>query len=145
MRKIFIDANVLIGVLNKEYPLFRPASRVLSLADHPKFQLFTSPTCLAIAFYFAQKKSGAVAAKQKIGVLLSRLSIAPTGHLETLSAIENKAVLDFEDGLQYYSALHAGCHAIVTEDRHDFHFSSLPVVDCETYLKEFALDIVKKA
>ena len=145
MKKIFIDANVLVGVLNKEYPLFGPASRTLSLADHPSFELFTSATCLAIAFYFAQKKSGAKAAKVKIELLLSKLSIAPCGHLEAISATKNKAVLDFEDGLQYYSALHAGCHAIVTEDLDDFHFSDLPVVDCETYLKEYALTIVKKA
>jgi predicted nucleic acid-binding protein len=61
--KIFLDANILISVLNKEYPLFTYSSRILSLADDKRFQVFTSPVCLAIAFYFAEKKSGSALAK----------------------------------------------------------------------------------
>ena len=54
--KIFLDANVLVSVLNKEYPLFTYTSRITSLADKTNFTLYTSPVCLAIAFYFAEKK-----------------------------------------------------------------------------------------
>ena len=47
---VFLDANVLVSVLNKEYPLFGFNARILSLADDRRFKLFTSPVCLAIAF-----------------------------------------------------------------------------------------------
>jgi predicted nucleic acid-binding protein len=63
--KIFIDVNVLVSVLNKEYPLFPYAARALSLIDDPEFEVFTSPVCLAIAFYFSEKKSGRAKAKEK--------------------------------------------------------------------------------
>jgi predicted nucleic acid-binding protein len=63
--KIFLDANILVSVLNKEYPLFTYTSRILSLADTKKFTLFTSPACLAIAFYFAEKKYKSISAKKK--------------------------------------------------------------------------------
>ncbi|MEJ6980186.1 hypothetical protein WG906_06975 [Pedobacter sp. P351] len=53
--KVFLDANILISVLNKEYPVFPITSRILSLSDTDKFELYTSPFCLAIAFYFAEK------------------------------------------------------------------------------------------
>lgn len=56
MKRVFIDANVLVAVMNKEYPLFSDAARVLSLADRHDYDLFTSPFCLAIGFYFAEKK-----------------------------------------------------------------------------------------
>ena len=59
----FLDANILVSVLNKEYPLFTYTSRIISLADKPKFTLFTSPVCLAIAFYFAEKKYNSISAK----------------------------------------------------------------------------------
>ena len=55
--RIFLDANVLVSVLNKEYPLFTYSSRILSLADHKGYEVFTSPLCLTIAFYFAEKKN----------------------------------------------------------------------------------------
>ena len=53
--KVFLDANILVSVLNKEYPVFTYSSRVLSLADHSKYKFYTSPLCLAIAYYFAEK------------------------------------------------------------------------------------------
>ena len=55
---IFLDANILVSVLNKEYPLFSYSSRIVSLADHKNFNVYTSPVCLAIAFYFAEKLRG---------------------------------------------------------------------------------------
>ena len=30
--KVFVDANILVSVVNKEYPLFPYTSRILSLA-----------------------------------------------------------------------------------------------------------------
>ncbi|HPM30759.1 MAG TPA: hypothetical protein PLJ60_10545 [Chryseolinea sp.] len=55
---IFLDANILVSVLNKEYPLFTYSARILTLADNKKFTVFTSPICLAIAYYFAEKRAG---------------------------------------------------------------------------------------
>lgn len=144
MRKAFIDANILVAVINKEYPLFRSASRVLSLADYPFFELYTSSTCLAIAFYFAEKKSGQEQAKQKINSLAMHIKIASSDDIEVKSSLSNKKVTDFEDGLQYYTALHAGCEVIITEDGNDFHFSEIPIMPCEAYLREVALPLLAK-
>jgi predicted nucleic acid-binding protein len=132
--KIFLDANVLISVLNKEYPVFPYSSRVLSLADHSGFRLFTSPTCLAIAFYFAEKKSGAAQAKRKIEILVSKLDIAATNKTTVLPIFKNKAIKDFEDGIQYYAALHSKCDCIVTEDRDDFYFSEIEILNSKDFL-----------
>ena len=63
--RIFLDANILVSVLNKEYPLFSYTARILSLADSRKFTVYISPVCLAIAFYFAEKKSGTQLAKKE--------------------------------------------------------------------------------
>jgi len=98
--KIFIDANVIVSVLNKEYPLFSYSARLLSLADNPGFQLFTSPVCLAIAFYFAQKKSGEIIAKKKIGLLVEKMHVAIHEKQDIITALANKSIHDFEDGLE---------------------------------------------
>jgi predicted nucleic acid-binding protein len=75
--KIFLDANILVSVLNKEYPVFSFSSRILSLAQNKKFEVFTSPLCLAIAFYFAEKKHKTVKAKEKIKLLCDYIQIMP--------------------------------------------------------------------
>ena len=134
--KIFVDANVLVSVLNRQYPLFTYAARVLSLADSPAFEVYTSPNCLAIAFYFAEKKSGTQQAKRKIEVLTGKLRVATTDETIVRLSVSNAAIEDFEDGLEYYAAIGSGCEAIITEDEGDFYFSEIPVYSCEDFLKQ---------
>lgn len=134
--KIFLDANILVSVLNKEYPQFTYSARVLSLADHPKFEIYTSPICLAIAFYFAEKKRGSAEAKRKINLLATKINIAVADKEVVLKTVQDKSVTDFEDGLEYYSAIKAGCKWIVTEDESDFHFSKVPVSTARQFLEE---------
>jgi len=132
--KLFLDANILVAVLNKEYPLFDTAARVLSLSSRKNITLCTSPICLAIAFYFAEKKSGAEKAKEKIELLTEYIKIAESTSKTVQQALENPKVLDLEDGLEYYSALRAKCTHIITEDLSDFHFSEIPVVSSKEFL-----------
>lgn len=135
--RIFLDANILVSVLNKEYPLFTYAARIVSLADNKKFTVYTSPVCLAIAFYFAEKKSGTQLAKQKIKLLSEKISITTVGKTEVLQALENRQVNDFEDGIEYYAAINNKCEVIVTEDTGDFYFSDIKVCRAQNFLMEY--------
>jgi predicted nucleic acid-binding protein len=135
--KIFLDANILVAVLNKEYPIFSNAARILSLSGGKDFEIFTSPICLAIAFYFAEKKSGSSVARRKISLLVSHINISSANKETVLKTISNKKIIDFEDGLEYYSALESGCQAIITEDQDDFHFSEIDVVNCRKFMERY--------
>ena len=133
--KVFLDANILVSVLNKEYPVFTFSSRVLSLADNSKYKFYTSPLCLAIAYYFAEKKCGNAQARHKIDVLISKLQITTLNDKTVRDTNFNKKIHDFEDGLQYYSALNSGCKCIVTEDLNDFYFSEIEVLTSRLFLE----------
>ncbi len=135
MKQVFIDANVLVTVVNKKYPLFSDAAKVLSLADRSEFELFTSPVCLAIAFYFAEKKSGTSQAKVKLKLLLDHIKITRVDDKIVRQALNNAAIHDVEDGMQYYSAQSSGCTYIVSEDKDDFYFSEIKVVGCKEFLQ----------
>lgn len=135
--KLFIDANILVSVLNKEYPLFPFTARILSLSDRRRFQLFTSPVCLAIAFYFAEKKHGTAHAKRKIALLQEHISIAGNTLKGVQQTLSNPAINDFEDGLEYYAAVGKGCTCIVTENKKDFYFSEIEVWNSAEFLERY--------
>lgn len=137
--RVFIDANVLISVLNKEYPLFSYSSRVLSLASSKNFTLFTSPICLAIAFYFAEKKFRSVIAKEKIRLLCAHINIAAATEWCVKNAVMNKSVLDLEDGMEYYAALENKCECIITEDIEDFYFSEIEILQTEMFFEKYMM------
>ena len=138
--KIFLDANVLVSVLNKEYPTFSYSSRLLSLPQKlGKYKFYTSPICLAIAYYFAEKKSKSALAKKKIDLLCQHIKIAENTISGVKSTLINKAIHDFEDGLEYYAALGKDCKCIVTEDQIDFYFSEIEVLNCKDFFIKYLM------
>jgi len=132
--KIFVDANLLVAVLNREYPLYDAAARILSLANQKNHHLYTSPVCLAIAFYFAEKKSGRKSALGKIQKIADYISVTTIDDEITRKSLNNSKVEDFEDGLEYYSAVKSGCECIITENQSDFYFSEIPVYGSSEFL-----------
>lgn len=134
---VFLDANILVSVLNKEYPLFVHSARILSLADTTHFNVYTSPLCLAIAFYFAEKKSGRAVAKSKIALLTQKINITTIDEEIVRKAVAEKAIHDFEDGVEYYAARKSKCTCIVTEDVKDFYFSAIEVLSADEFVKRY--------
>ncbi len=134
--RLFLDANILVAIINKEYPLFDYASRILSLVNNPKYIVYTSPLCLAIAFYFAQKKSKATA-REKLRILAKNISITDVNDKIMQLALGNNAIHDLEDGIEYYAAKYADCHVIITEDIDDFYFSELEVMNSKSFFEKY--------
>jgi predicted nucleic acid-binding protein len=134
--KLFIDANVLVSVLNQEQPLFLYSSRLLSIPSfNNKYKLYTTPISLAIAFYFAAKKCGEKRAKEKISLLCQHINILNVTKQEVIDCLSNKKIHDVEDGLQYYAALNQKCDYIITENKNDFYYSTIRVASCEEFFK----------
>jgi predicted nucleic acid-binding protein len=137
--KIFVDANILVSVLNLEYPVYPFSSRILGLVERPDWEVFTSPICLAIAFYFAEKRYGASSARKRMRTLATKLGITTTSQETVHSVFRTPAILDLEDGFEYFSAIEAGCTCIVTEDKDDFHFSTIEVLTAEEFVIKYVL------
>lgn len=137
--RIFLDANILVTVLCNEYPRFTFCSRVLSLCDDKQFGVYTSPLCLAIAYYFTEKKNGKLIAGKKINLLASKIKITSVDDGSVKKTMTNKAIHDFEDGLEYYSAMDSKCKCIVTNDKEDFYFSEIEVLNAHDFLFKYVL------
>lgn len=133
-KRIFLDANVLVTVLCNEYPRFSACARVLSLADDKRFEVYTSPLCLAIGAYFAEKKNGKKLARKKIALLAEKLEITTMGPKAVERTMADARITDIEDGFQYFSAVDAGCRCIITYDKRDWKFAALEVLAPEDFL-----------
>lgn len=135
--RLFLDANILVSVLNKEYPVFTFSSRILSLAGNTNFDIFTSPLCLAIAFYFAEKKHKTALAKAKISILCDHIRISSNSAEAVYKSLREPAIHDFEDGLEYYAAVESKCTCIITENNPDFYFSEIEVLNSEDFCRKY--------
>ena len=76
-------------------------------------------------------------AKKKIALVIDHISISSVDENTVSKAIRNKRISDFEDGMEYYSAIQAACTCIVTEDTDDFFFSSVEVIRSEKFVEKY--------
>lgn len=134
--KILLDANVLVSVLNEEVPTYSYSSRIVSLAGGSRFKIYTTPLSLAIAFYFAGKKNRSTA-KLRVSSLALHLNVCEMNAVIVEKAARDKRIHDFEDGMQYYAALESGCKIIITEDRDDFYFSDIEVLNSRAFMEKY--------
>jgi len=49
-------------------------------------------------------------------------------------ALSDEMFADFEDGLQYYTALESNIDVILTRNKKDFKYSRIPVLTAKEYL-----------
>ncbi len=56
---------------------------------------------------------------------------------ETVEKAINSSFKDFEDSMQYYSAVAEHCDVIITRNEKDFKEALLPVMDADSFLQSF--------
>ena len=76
-------------------------------------------------------------AMKKIALLASHFEITRIDETAVEQTSKNSKINDLEDGLEYYSALDAGCEVIITEDAGDFYFSEIEVTNCNDFLEKY--------
>lgn len=78
-----------------------------------------------------------MAAKQKIEILCRHIEIADANRTSVQKTLLNKAITDFEDGLEYYAAIESKCKCIITEDKDDFYFSKIEVLGSQQFFEKY--------
>jgi len=134
MIKVFLDANVVIDLLSRRQPFHTDVEQILNLSVRGDFQIVVSSLTLATTSYILSKKlSGAdIKSVLKNFSLMSEISLVDKGIVA--QALADEGFLDFEDGLQHYSAISSGCEIIITRDKKDFKNSKLPVMNPGQFL-----------
>ncbi len=130
---IFFDTNVMLDFLGERLNYYDSVAKIVTLADLGKVKIVASSLSYATVNYFLCKFEGTENAKLK----LRKFKIVSTIVGVDETTIEkglNSNFKDFEDALQYYSALDAKCTILITRNIKDFKNSRLPVMTPLEYL-----------
>jgi len=140
MNKLLIDTNVIIDLLAKRNKFYIDSLKLFSLADRNEVELYVSTLSIANSYYLlndVMKLKNIRSIIRKFKVLVNSYSL--NDKIVEL-ALNDKNFKDFEDGIQYYTALEANCKVIVTRNTKDFKKSSLPVLRPNEYLLKLNAD-----
>lgn len=131
--RLFLDTNIVIDYIGHRMH-FLSAATLMDMGYRGEVELYMTNLTIANTLYVLRKDMGLEAAKKCMKKLCDFVSIAPSTCRETQLAF-NTPNPDFEDALQYYSAVAVHADVIVTRNEKHFRFSEIPVMDAMEYLE----------
>ena len=133
MKKAYIDTDVILDLLQQRKAFFADASRLFTLIEKGIFRGFVSPLTFANLYYILRKDKGAKVARDALLRLRMLLKILPTGE-KTIELALSSEFSDFEDAIQYYSAIEGNLDCLITRNKKDFKSADIPVYDPREFL-----------
>lgn len=140
--KILIDTNVIMDVLVKREPFYADSARVWTLIREKFIAGYLSAISINNLYYIVNKLQGQKIAESFVDQVLEDFEIVnlTKSILKQARTIQKK---DFEDLIQYFSALHEGCDYLVTRNRKDFPSIGIKIISPRELLRR--LEKVNKA
>ena len=132
--KLFIDTNVILDVLAGREPFFRASASVLNLCELGKAEGAASTLTFCTASYVLRKNLKGELMKSHLRSL--RNICRP---IDLTASVINKAIdsdiADFEDAVQFFSAVYCSADYIITRNTRDFpRLDNLPVITPADFL-----------
>lgn len=134
MRSLLIDTNIILDLLAKRDPFYDFAAEIFSLADTNKIELYTSSISIINTNYILSKILSEKEAREilrKFRILVKVLSCDE----KIIDLGLNSSFKDYEDAVQYFTAIENQMDGILTRNVKDFKSSKIPVMTPEEFLK----------
>jgi predicted nucleic acid-binding protein len=138
MKKLFIDTNIVLDLLAKREPFYESSAKLFSLADRNVIRLSVSSLTFANTNYVLSKLKSTSEAKEILRKFKLLVHIVSLSEKIVDLALNNSAFKDFEDGLQYYSAIESNQDIIITRNQKDFKSSLLSIMSAEEFLSSLS-------
>jgi predicted nucleic acid-binding protein len=135
MKKGFVDTNIVIDLLSRRAPFFDEAAVLFSLADKKQIELTVSSLTIANTGYTLLRQMDSTKAKSILRKLRMIVNVLPLDDKIVGLVLNDETFEDFEDGLQYFTAIENGQELIITRNLKDFKNSKLPVMTAKQFIE----------
>ena len=135
MEHVFVDTNIVIDLLQKRENFYQEAQELFTKADRKKLKLYISALTFANTYYILSKYYSSSEAKKILSKFKVLVEVLPTTDKIIDLALASD-FNDFEDAIQFYTALESNLHVIITRNKKDFKNNLIPVVSAKEFLKK---------
>jgi predicted nucleic acid-binding protein len=133
MEKVFIDTDIALDLLSERLPHYAHAAQLFTLADKGKLLIhvsslsFSNLNCL-LSRHYSQKDARRILNKFKI--IVNVLSVDD----KIIDLSLNSEFKDFEDAIQYYTAIENNISTLITRNLKDYKHANITVMTAEDFL-----------
>ena len=134
MRKIFLDTNVLLDLIERRSGLEMAEKIVEYVSKSSAERLYVSALTMANAAYVIRRRTA-----QEVKICLSECmgfcNVLPMNDMQLYEVVRNGTAPDFEDNLQIMCAEYGGCDLIITDNVSHFRgHTDIPVLSPEEFV-----------
>jgi len=120
MNKLLIDTNIVLDLLARRHPFYAGAAEIFSHADKNKLNLSISSLTIANTNYVLTRLKSASEVREILRRFKVLVKVLTLNDKIIELALNDSKFTDFEDGLQYYTAIENNMDTIITRNSKDF-------------------------
>jgi len=136
MKRVFIDTNIFLDILFRREQFVDDALSIFDMAVDGQIVLLISDLSIANIKYITRKEISTEEFYNLIQIFRPIFTIVPLG-AEVIDKAISLQASDFEDALQYFSAVQAEADCLVTRNIKDFAFADMEVLDSKTFVDKY--------
>jgi predicted nucleic acid-binding protein len=133
LKFIFFDINIILDIFLKREPFYGSSAQVLSLVESHQAGGYLGAFSYPTLFYLLRKErdhEGAIQILKKVRIVLQTAPVTE----KIIDAALSSAFRDFEDAVQYYSALEVQSDYFVTRNKQDYPANQLQILTPDEFL-----------
>ena len=133
MEKLFLDTNIILDLVSPRPPFSLFAQKLFSKSQKLNMGIYASALSFPNINYLLSRVTNKETAKQVLLKVKPLITILPlTDKIIQLALASD--FNDFEDAIQYYTALEHNITTLITRDLKDFKKANIRVMTSEEYL-----------
>ncbi len=133
MKRVFVDTNIIIDLLSQRINYFEDSQYFFSFAHDNNIQLFVSTLSFANTHYILSDRLKVSKVRNTLRKFKTLINTVPFDD-KILKLALGEEFRDFEDAIQYYSAIQSECEVIITRNKKEFKMSEIPVLSALEFL-----------
>lgn len=134
MDKVFVDTDIALDLLGERKPYYEAAAILFSLADKGSLKIYIASLSFSNLHYLLSRQYSAAESRRilnRFKVLVNVLSVDD----KIIDLALNSSFGDFEDAIQYYTAIENSLKVLLTRNTKDYKKADIAVMTPQVYLK----------
>jgi len=133
MKQVFVDTDIILDLLTERQPYYSAAAKLFTLADQKQLKISVSSLSFANLNYLLSRQYTAAMARKKLLTFKTLVHVLPVTE-RCIDLALNSEFKDFEDAIQYFTAIEFHNNTLLTRNLKDYKKASIAVLTAEQYL-----------
>lgn len=134
MERIYVDTDIVMDLLAKREPYYPFAAELFSLADSGKVEICISPLTFYNISYIVFRNYNSSESRKNLLKFKTLVTFLPVND-KVIDLTLTSKFKDFEDGIQYYTALEHNVNTLITRNLKEYKSAEINIITAEQYLK----------